>query len=153
MAFPIPGALLLVSPTVEWAITHTGPDSSWKRNVRSDYSQRFFDGYTQKCLLGKLPEEMAYLSPWISPGSLKLPSDVVDGMFKGFPCTYIVIGGGEMAFDSALTLRNRMVACIGDSNVKFVEVKDGTHDVVTMTFFEPERTQTLKGMGAWVDAL
>jgi len=152
-SFPVPGALLLFSPTVEWAVTHTAPNGSWKRNQRTDFSQSFFRGYTQRSLLGKLPTETAYVSPWISPASLKLPADVLKGMFKGFPRTYIVVGDGEVALDATRTLRDRMVAGMGENNVELLEVKDATHDIVTMRFFEPERTETLKLIGAWVDSL
>lgn len=149
---PVPGALLLLSPTVEWDLTHTGKDSSMQRNARSDYCNIFFTGYTQRSLVGKLPIEFSNTSPWISPASLKLPEDVVKNEFDGFPKTFLCAGDAEICLDSYRTLNTRLASAIGDRLV-YDEVPDATHDFLTMDWHEPERTETAKQIAAWVEKL
>ncbi|KAJ6462316.1 alpha/beta-hydrolase [Mycena vulgaris] len=148
LSLPVPRGLILVSPSVEWGITHDGPKSSWRLNIGSDYSTPFFRGYTQKSLLGKLPVDMAYTSAWISPGSLKLSN--TDHLFEGFPVTFILSGEAEIARDSIRTFRDRLCRDIGKDKVTYSEMKDVTHDVVTMRWFEPERTNAIIDICTWV---
>ncbi|KAJ7217309.1 alpha/beta-hydrolase [Mycena pura] len=149
LSLPVPRGLVLISPSVEWGITHDGPESSWRLNLASDYSTPFFRGYTQKSLLGNLTTDMAYTSPWISPGSLKLHPDDVENLFQGFPATFILSGEAEIARDSIRTFCNRLRQNIGNDK-SYHEMKDVTHDVVTMEWFEPERTNALKDISAWI---
>ncbi|KAJ7169082.1 alpha/beta-hydrolase [Mycena crocata] len=151
LSLPVPRGVILVSPSVEWGLTHDGPNSSWRLNSGSDYSTSFFRGYTQKSLLGKLPIDMAYTSPWISPGSLKLRPSDVENLFQGFPATYLLAGEAEVARDSIRTIRDRLCQDIGKNKVTYNEMKDVTHDVVTMRWFEPERTDAIMDICAWVE--
>ncbi|KAJ6594256.1 alpha/beta-hydrolase [Mycena capillaripes] len=150
LSLPVPRGLILVSPSVEWGITHDGPKSSWRLNIGSDYSGPFFRGYTQRSLLGNLPVDFAFTSPWLSPASLKLRSSDVETLFKGFPATFILAGEAEIARDSIRTVRDRLCQSIGEENVTYSEMKDVTHDVVTMRWFEPERTNAIIDISTWI---
>ncbi len=53
-----PAGLVLLSPTMDWAQTYTGPDSSIRRNSRSDIMGPILESwYMRRALLGNLPEE------------------------------------------------------------------------------------------------
>ncbi|KAJ6464612.1 alpha/beta-hydrolase [Mycena vitilis] len=150
LSLPVPRGLILVSPSVEWGITHDGPNSSWRSNSGSDYSNPFFRGYTPKSLLGNLPADFAFTSSWLSPASLKLRPSDVETLFDGFPATYIQVGEAEIARDSIRTLRARLAHNIGEKNVTYNEMKDVTHDVVAMRWFEPDRTRAIVDICAWI---
>ena len=151
---PTPGALLLLSPTAEWAITHTGKDASMKKNSRSDYCGAFFKGYSQRSLLGSLPPTDALTNPYISPSSLHLPSSSLTHLFTGIPKRiYFLAGEAEICLDSYCTLRDRIVGDVGADGVRYVEVPDSAHDFLTMAWHEPERTESLKDIAEWVATL
>ncbi|KAI0309814.1 alpha/beta-hydrolase [Amylostereum chailletii] len=147
-AIPPPGLLLLLSPTTEWVLTHVGPDSSLERNTPSDYCRPFFDGYPAKALVGKMALDEASTNIWISPGSLK--AQHVPGTFAGFPPTCINAGEAEFQLDSVATFRRRLVADIGAENVTYIETFGGTHDFIGLAMCEPERTEALREISAWV---
>ncbi|KAJ7366630.1 hypothetical protein DFH08DRAFT_929446 [Mycena albidolilacea] len=90
LSLPVPRGLVLTSPSVEWGVTHDGTECSWRLNSASDYSIPFFGGCTQESLLGNLPIEMAYTSPWTSPASQKLHPADVEHLFQGFPATFVL---------------------------------------------------------------
>ncbi|THH09623.1 hypothetical protein EW146_g8636 [Bondarzewia mesenterica] len=149
---PNAGAVLMLSPTVDWACTHIGRESSMEKNSASDFVHAIFtSGYTFRALQGRLPDDEVATNAWISPASLKLPS--THGVFTGFPKTCIVSGGAEMTLDPMRTLRDRMVADMNPKAVTYIEVPDSTHDFFTATWHEPERTNTLKEVGAWIDSM
>ena len=149
---PKPGGAILMSPTVEWASTHSDKGGSWERNRYTDYCMEFFySGYTARSLVGKLPGDAVYTNKWISPASRKLVQ--TEGMFKGFPKTYLLVGDAEVCLDSTHTARDRMVADTGAENIHYNEVKDSTHDFLAMRWHEPERTDTFKDISAWIESL
>jgi acetyl esterase/lipase len=156
---PVPGGLILQSPTCEWAATHTGPGSSWETMRSSDWCNSFLLGYTQRGLVGNLPrgEEEAETNSWISPGSLKLEKEKVEGMCEGFPRTYMFAGEAEMTRDSMRTLRDRLLGADNltddGSFLRYNEVKDGTHDILGLPFYEPERGELLKDIAGWLEAV
>ncbi|GBE78982.1 alpha/beta-hydrolase [Sparassis crispa] len=146
---PVPGGLLLLSPTVDWAVTHVGPNSSMWKNTRSDFVHAIFTSeYSKNALLGTLPSSSAATSPWISPASLQLK--VTPGMYAGLPKTCIVAGGAEMTLDPMRTLRDRMQEDMGTRDVTYIETPDATHDFFTASWHEPERTNTLREVADWV---
>jgi acetyl esterase/lipase len=153
-ALAVPGALLLLSPTAEWEVTHTGPKASMTTNASSDFCNIFLlSGYTARSLLGSsLPSTFIATSPYISPSSLSLPSSALPGLFAGFPRTYISAGGAEVCLDMYRTLRERMERDIG-SGLVYDEEPEGTHDFLTMDWHEPERSETAKRIGKWVEGL
>ena len=146
------GGLLLLSPAVDWALTHAGPQSSLETNVHSDFIGSILStGYSKRALLGKLPDEFAAKSAWISPASLRL--DVGEDIFANLPKTLIVAGGAELLLDVIRTFRDRMRESLGEDGVTYIEVADGTHDLLAIRFYEPERTDTLIKVARWLDRL
>ena len=143
---PPPASLMLASPVADWGGSHIGLEC-WNRAAQTDCVQDFHYGYVTNALLGSLPEEFARLSPWMSPGSLAIPDP--SGLFKDFPPTLIISGGAECALDQIRTLKDRMTADIGESNVTYIEVPDSLHAFVTMSWHEPEKTQTIKKIVEW----
>ncbi|PIL25980.1 hypothetical protein GSI_11734 [Ganoderma sinense ZZ0214-1] len=151
-SLPKPGGMILLSPTMDWAQTHVGKDSSMVHNSRSDVVQPILEsGYTRRALVGRLPEEFAATSAWISPGALDLP--LLPDMFGGFPPTAIVAGGAEYTLDPMVTVRDRLMKDNGKENVKYIEEADALHDFLVIDWVEPERTHTLKELGEWVKTL
>ena len=145
---PVPAGLLLLSPTVDWAQTHTGPGSSMVTNSASDFVHPIFEsGYTAKALLGSLPEEMVATSAWFSPGSKTAESP--KGTYAGMPATLLVAGGGEYSLDPMKVTAERMQADMGEDKFTFLEVPDATHDFLLHSWSEPERTSTLKEVATW----
>ncbi|OCH84070.1 hypothetical protein OBBRIDRAFT_867961 [Obba rivulosa] len=120
LALPSAGGLLLISPTVDWAVTHTGPDSAMERNHRSDFVQTIMtSGNSKRALLGSLPEEMAATSTWIFPGSLKVQRPpTAEDMHRGergpgyarsdAPTQELYAGGYGRGPGGLLTLRSKM---------------------------------------------
>lgn len=145
---PLPGGLLLLSPAGEWLVTHNGPDSSAKRNARSDYCQSFFQGYSAKAILGNMPPDEAYTNPWISPASLMIADP--RGQFAGFPRTCIVAGEAEFLVDSLHTLRDRFLADIGKERVAYIEIFGASHSFLSLVMQESERREALREIAAWV---
>ncbi|KXN89314.1 Esterase [Leucoagaricus sp. SymC.cos] len=146
---PVPGAMLLLSPTVDWANTQMGPTSSMKRNKASDFVYPILvSGHTLRALLGNIPQAEAAQNPWVAPGSILLQH--TPGLFGGLPKTCIVAGGAEQTLDGMVTLKERLEKDLGKSNVKYVEQPDGTHDFLALSWHEPERTETLVEIAGWV---
>ncbi|EJF61521.1 alpha/beta-hydrolase [Dichomitus squalens LYAD-421 SS1] len=154
----LPAGLLLLSPTMDWACTHRGPQSARVRNASSDYPQPFIDsGYTMRALVGSLPPEFAR-SSWISPGAVvssdsKLDHDHKTGLFSGLPPTFMAAGNAEYTLDGMITARERLERDIGKDRVTWVEVPDAAHDLLIMAWHEPERTEVLKEIAAWAQTV
>ncbi|EMD35367.1 hypothetical protein CERSUDRAFT_106757 [Gelatoporia subvermispora B] len=149
---PVAGGLLLLSPGTDIAQTHVGPHSSPQRNNSSDYLQPFIaTGYPRKALLGKITDDMAAASMWISPGSARLKKD--PGAFSRLPKTCIVAGDAELSLDAIRTLRRRIQEDTSGDHVRYIEMMDATHDFLTMSWHEPERTHALREIGHWVHGI
>lgn len=145
---PNAGGLLLLSPTVDWANTQMGPLSSMKKHGSSDFVYTILAcGYTRRALLGNIPELEAPKNSWVAPGSIELQH--TPGLFAGLPKTCIVAGGAEQTLDAMVTLKDRLLKDLGSDNVKYLESPDATHDFLTASWHEPERTDTLKALGKW----
>ncbi|KAG5639419.1 hypothetical protein H0H81_002951 [Sphagnurus paluster] len=140
-----PGGLLLLSPWCDLSTSHEGPGGSTHEFIVSDFIDSNTD-YAKAAFLGTLGMGAAVYNPYISPASLD-PALMID--FKGFPRTLIVSGGAEVYYDQIATLRDRMAKDLGDE-LTYYEAKDGVHDYLIFEWFEPERSETLKGIAGWV---
>ncbi|KAI0915968.1 hypothetical protein AcV5_003432 [Taiwanofungus camphoratus] len=148
-----PGAVILLSPTVDWGGTHDFGDScSMKRNYRSDYVYPILkSGYTARSLLGSLPAVEICTNSWLSPASLKLAD--ATGLFRDFPPTIIIAGGAEQTVDPMRTLRDRLLNDNGTDKMEYLEYEDAAHNFVGQNWQEPERTQALKELQKWIMAV
>ncbi|KAF8760174.1 Steryl acetyl hydrolase [Rhizoctonia solani] len=154
----IPGGLIAISPWADPVGTYFATltdDSPGVVNAKTDYL-RLVDkrgtvvsqhGYAARALAGPMSAEDATRSPYISPGSLNLTTD---GLFKGFPPTYIVSGEAEALIQEIRVLQTRMKK---DCEVVYDEVVDAVHDFVAFPQWEPERSETFKKIVDWIQNL
>ena len=153
-SLPVPGALLVLSPSVDWGLTHAGPGSSFERNATSDYIQPFlFTGTSIRSVLGALPISEADSNPWLSPASLRLKAEQVSGLFRGFPPTCVQVGDAEFHADEAKTLYERLMQSIGKENAKFVEIPDATHVITTYPGHQRELEETYSRLVQWIEGV
>lgn len=152
-SLPLPRATILLSPAIDWGLTHYDlPFSSMTRNSQTDFVRTvFYSGYTARAILGSLPSDELKTNPWLSPASLEIPSP--SGMFIGFPQTWMMAGSLEQSVDPMRTLRDRLANDIGEENVTYLEYPEATHDLLTLTWHEPERTEALKELRKWIQSL
>ena len=156
LPFP-PAGLLLLSPLTDLGCSHTYPSSSFVTNYTSDYihpPDHFAAQYCILAFLGPHGLAAAEMNRYISPGS-KGPH--VQANFKGFPPTLIIAGGAEMLYDEIVTLKEKMVKDLGESEtggkVSFFEAKDAVHAFSIFGWQEPERTEGWKVIAKWVSQL
>lgn len=150
---PGPGALLLLSPVVDWGWTHhdgtPGSRSSTVVNSSTDFLYtRLKNGYCATSIRGSLAPSELKTSAWLSPASLELP--VSEGLFSGFPPTCVVAGGAEQGVDSMRTLRDSLRRDNGDGKIAYLEYADAMHDFMFMEWHEPERTHALGEIRHWL---
>lgn len=146
---PPPRAQFLLSPTADWGQSHVGPNSAMVKNDRSDFVHWFIKGYATRALLGNLSPEDMYTNSWISPGGARLPH--VEGRFSGMPPTLIMAGDAEYTLDGMKVLRDRLLADNGEGVIKYIELPDTTHVVMTWPWHQPESTQAFEMFAQWVN--
>jgi acetyl esterase/lipase len=153
-----PGALILLSPWADLGVSHDCSPAGYF--ARSDYifSARANGPeakYAQRAFTGPLGLAAADTNPYISPASKTLSAE--NNNYSGWPRTFIVAGGAEMLAPSIRTLMERMSADMGEGvsegRVCYYEAPDGVHDYIPLLWHEPERTDTLKKIGEWVDGV
>ena len=149
----LPGALILLSPAMDWGKTHLGsPESTMETNKSTDFVRPIFlNGYTGTSLRGALEESELDTNSWLSPASLKLPR--MDGLFANYPPTFILAGGAEQSVDMMHTFRDRLVHDSGKDKVRYIEYPDAIHDWLNFPWHEPERTQALTELDEWLSGV
>jgi acetyl esterase/lipase len=148
----VPSAVVLCSPWTDVAKRAYRPESSAIRNRDADYmdlaSPDF--GWTTGTFLGRMGETGALTNRYLSPSSESPSLGTVS--FEGFPRTLIVSGGAEVLQDQIHVLRRKMVADMGEDAVDLVEFPDAIHDFFVFPWHEPERTQALRIIAAWIES-
>lgn len=132
-------------------MSRDGPDSSLYLNRDTDIfisvPGEKFGVHMRDLLLGPLPDLEAESNPYMSP----LSPHIIDapGAYRGYPNTYVVAGGAERLYDDAEALVQKLEA----DGVEVISdiPKDAIHDFIIMTWHEPERTDVLKRVAAWID--
>ncbi|KAJ8496044.1 hypothetical protein ONZ51_g1348 [Trametes cubensis] len=86
----------------------------------------------------------AYISPvsrFVKPGP--------EGLFKGFPNTFVVAGGAERLEDDS----KEFIAGLkrDGSNVIHEIPPDAVHDLMVWTWHNPERIEVLQKLAQWID--
>lgn len=157
LGFPAPpGALVLLSPWVDLSASHEGPGTSAALCESTDYIGHGTGGdYAKVAFLGLHGMHAAEHNPYISPSSLHPAFQV---SFAGFPRTFIVGGAAEVLIDQIRTLKDRMIADLGEGNgvlpgegkVRYYEASGAVHDYILLNWHEPERTDTLAEIAKWV---
>lgn len=150
-SLPVPGRMILLSPTMSWAPSSTHADSSAVRNSRSDYVQAMMQGgYIPRALLGSLSEDALRTNSWLSPGSVDVKWE--RGMLFGIPPTIMTAGDAEYTLDSMRKVRDALAEDMGEA-FTYLEILDATHDYFLMPWHEPERTQVFKKLGEWLQSV
>ncbi|QRV84865.1 alpha/beta hydrolase family protein [Ceratobasidium sp. AG-Ba] len=159
----MPGGLLLFSPWVDPMGTRyqfgsgRGPANAgiydylnmW---IISDYST---GAYAKKALFDHigLSNDEAAQNPYITPASLHLKPSALLDLFSNFPPTYIVSGDAEALIDEIRILVHRMSDNLPEGGVSYDEVPDAIHDFIVFSVWEPERSNALRKVAAWVHGL
>ncbi|KAI0630803.1 alpha/beta-hydrolase [Trametes polyzona] len=151
-SLPPPGHILVASPWLDLSMSRHGPDSSAVTSAKTDIFAvkpgELFEEYAVVSLLGPMDFEVAKTNRYMSPVSLHVPSQ---GLFKGFPETYVVAGAPERLMDDSRALIERMRA---DGVKVTADISpDAVHDFVVFTWHEPERTDTLRRVSEWIDMM
>ncbi|KAK7692853.1 hypothetical protein QCA50_004488 [Cerrena zonata] len=146
----VPNRMILSSPWSDLGTSDQIKGSSIYTNLATDFinvtSDRAINNL--KHFLGPLGLEGANRNRYISPASTAATMEKVS--FEGFPKTFIYAGGVEILRDQIRTLRDKMVVDLGEDRVTYHEAPDGLHDFVVFSWFEPERTETLKAITRWL---
>lgn len=149
---PPPGGLILLSPWVDLSPAPKDPTSSMHANQRSDFINMATatTPVTNGWIFAPLGQSAGLSNRYISPASVSPSMEPIS--FEGFPRTIIFCGGAEVLRDQIHVLHKRMEADLGADVVKFVEMPDGIHDFTVFPWHEPERTESFRTMGEWIDA-
>ncbi|KAI0695948.1 alpha/beta-hydrolase [Cerioporus squamosus] len=143
---PPPGRLLSCSAWLDLSESHNEPGSSLHRNRRNDILG-MGPQYPRAAYLGPLDIEEAKTNRYISPISPHF--DGTQGLFKGFPRTYISAGGLETLLDDSIRVAEKLKE---DGVDVVLDVDpDSIHDFTVFAWHEPERTQGLKRFARWLD--
>ncbi|KAG8743302.1 hypothetical protein FRC10_012265 [Ceratobasidium sp. 414] len=159
----MPGGLLLFSPWADpMGVHHAFGSGNKPANAgecdfldfwsKSDYSVGV---YSKRALFDNIgvPPEAACQNPYITPTSPSIKTSELDGLFTGFPPTYIVSGDAESLIDEIRILERRMSNSMPEGTVVYDEVADAIHDFVVFPGWEPERSNTFQKVVAWIQQL
>lgn len=157
----IPGALVLISP---WADMNESFDAEpaestvqaaahdWTSPMNSEEVMHAIEAF-----LGHRPDEVANLkhSVYWSPASRVLLTESAMARkisFKDFPRTWVDFGGSEVLRSQIIRLAHAMEEDLGKDNFILNECPGGIHGYITFEWFEPERSENMKKIAAWLEA-
>lgn len=143
---PPPGRLLACSPWLDTSQSRKAPSSSLVKNRKNDILGMDSE-YARTAYLGSLDPGEARTNRYISPVSLYF--DEQQGLFKGFPRTYVSAGALETILDDSTIVVEKLRAD-GVDVTSYVH-PDAIHDYTIFPWHEPERTEGLQKIGQWVD--
>jgi acetyl esterase/lipase len=156
-----PGALVVLSAWVDVGESfrkNDDPNSSGNRFRAYDALdlERSILLYGAKAISGpgSEGEQDARLNPYISPASpevLGLTGNPRTVSFRGFPRTWIDIGGFEVFLDQTRRLRDVMIEELGDEMVHYNEKAGAIHDYAALESNEPDGTETLIELTEWLE--
>lgn len=135
----VPRALVLHSPWGDLTASHAESGSSYERNADSDFLPlpKKGEGEGAPALYAGVytAHGQEFLSnKYVSPAA----TTCEDWDFKGFPKTYISVGGAEMFYDMNLELAKRMRRDVGEENVVVGVTPDALHDFIGFKWWKPE---------------
>ncbi len=145
--------MLTASAWLDLSMSRRGPDSSAIQNAPTDifYDRpgKLFGEYGVTGLRGPLDFAFVQTSRYLSPVSLQCERQ--EGLFEGFPQTYVIAGGAERLLDDSKAFVERLKA----DGVSVTEdfPPDAVHDFLVFTWHEPERTEVLKRASKWIDSV
>ncbi|CDO76299.1 hypothetical protein BN946_scf184917.g15 [Trametes cinnabarina] len=154
-SLPPPGRLLTMSGWFDLSMSRHSPQSSAVRNAPTDIFNilppgKLFAEYAVTSLRGPMDFEVVKTHRYLSPVSLEV-KPAAEGLFKGFPETYVVAGGAERILDDSLALVEMMKS---DAVQVISDIPpDAVHDFPAFTWHEPERTEVLRRIAQWIDTM
>lgn len=141
-----PSGLVLASPWVDLSHSHRQASQSYLR--RRDWIGPLFSLGLNPLYVGP---HNASTNPYISPVSGKL--DPIPS-FAGWPRTLLIWARDEDLADSIQVLKERMCADMGEGDgigqVMCRVEPDATHNFAATSWHDPEYTNTLKAIVAWI---
>lgn len=157
-----PGALVLFSPWTDMSesfeATVAGPKTQsvtrdWTSPTNSKEMTQAVEAF-----LGNQSEEITsvkrhvYSSP-ASPYLLGLTSESTTRKiwFKDFPRTWLDFGGSEVLRDQIRRLGVAMEEDLGKDKFVLNECPGGVHGYVALNWYEPERSESMRKIAAWLD--
>ncbi|KAI9062712.1 alpha/beta-hydrolase [Trametes sanguinea] len=154
-SLPPPGRLLTMSGWFDLSMSRHSTDSSAVRNAPTDIFDvpppgTLFAEYAVTSLRGPMEFDVVKTNRYISPVALEVKPSA-NGLFAGYPETYVVAGGAERILDDSTALIELMKAD-GVHVTSDIPV-DAVHDFLTFTWHEPERTKVLRRIVKWVDLM
>ncbi|RPD63814.1 alpha/beta-hydrolase [Lentinus tigrinus ALCF2SS1-6] len=145
-ALPPPGRLLSCSAWLDLSQSYNTPESSLRRNRKNDILGMGPE-YPRAAYLGPLDIEEARTNRYLSPVSLHFEG--TEGLFRGFPRTYISAGGLETILDDSTRVAEKLKA---DGVDVILDVEpNSVHDYTVFAWHEPERTEAFKRFAKWLD--
>jgi len=146
---PLPRALWLECPAVDWGMSHVTPTSTMTTHQRSDVIGAFIQptDYCVRAVLGKLPRTEAETNVYISPASKNIKDQI--GLFDGFPNVALLYGGSEILVDIIHTFRDRLIQDLGRDKVTDIEEPDCPHVFSTMDFHAKAKESAFSKLGRW----
>jgi acetyl esterase/lipase len=160
---PPPGSLLLLSPWADISESFRATGDSHTSQVKfAQYDflgtlNKWFPLYCATAFVGARPEDRAeaFSNRYISPASQDIlgltPGSSRTVSFKGFPRTWIEVGGFETLLDQVRRLKDVMVEDMGKEMVEYHEVDGVVHDHLSLDWHEPDRTESLILISAWLE--
>jgi acetyl esterase/lipase len=145
---PLPGGLLLLSPSMDWGNTHETPGASAYENSSTDWVHAFGAGYTSRALLGRLSPSDPRLKAWRSP-SINISAQQSSPV--QFPQTLFVAGDAEMTFDAIKTASDRVAEDVGGDKVNFLALPDAVHIPLSLPWHMQEKDATYRTIGCWLN--
>lgn len=153
-ALPPPGSVIVFSPITDYTDSHYTPGSSIEfcdSDFIPDPRTNPVLQYASTAFLGPHGAHAAS-SRFISPGCL-LPS-LERISFKGFPRTMLTSGGKETLRDQIRTLKDRMLADMGEGTgegqLSYHEAPDANHVFTNLRVWQPEKGEALRKVAHWV---
>jgi len=150
VGLPLPGRIVLLSPAVDCALSHSGPISTAVLHATTDFALPFFkSNICIDALRGQMFSRAEAASDmWISPGGRDVSTVQQRGWFAGLrqTRTLILAGGAECSLDGQRTLRDRIRADLGkdrEESLVWHEEPDATHNWVNLDFWQPEAERGL----------
>lgn len=158
----VPGALVLFSPWTDMSesfeVTAAEPETQsvtydWASPTNSEEMTHAVEAF-----LGNQPGEIASAKRHIcsspaSPYLLGLTSDSTTRKvwFKDFPRTWLDFGGSEVIRDQIRRLGVAMEEDLGKDKFVLNECPGGIHGYVSFDWYEPERSECMRKIGAWLE--
>lgn len=147
-----PGGLISAYPWSDMSESHNLPTNSALKFAEQDILGPLYDDVLLYATISFIGPHSPDLNPYLSPGSRNPAMDPLVS-FKGFPPTFLCVGGYERLKDQVHVVRDRMIRDMGVESVRYEEPENAIHGFLGLGPHDPERTDVLKKIAKWVSEL